>query len=90
MDIKEVITFNIKAMASELNIEKLSGNVEKQSFYKGALYAFRGLLAHPILKELPKTPTNKQSDVIPLWRVRDVLQGHFDYKTVNIVMDDME
>jgi len=37
-----------------------------------------------------KTPTNKQSDVIPLWRVRDVLQGHFDYKTVNIVMDDME
>ena len=42
------------------------------------------------LEELPKTPTNKQSDVIPLWRVRDVLQGHFDYKTVNIVMDDME
>jgi len=42
------------------------------------------------LAELPKTPTNKQSDVIPLWRVRDVLQGHFDYKTVNIVMDDME
>jgi len=36
------------------------------------------------------TSTNKQSDVIPLWKVRDVLQGHFDYKTVNLVMDDME
>jgi len=61
MDIKEVINFNIKVMESELNVETLSGNVEKQSFYKGTLYALRGLLAHPIFKELPETPTNKQS-----------------------------
>ena len=58
MDIKEVLEYNVKVMRDHLNIENLSGNVAKQEFYKGAIYALSGLLAHPVLSESPATPSN--------------------------------
>ena len=64
----------------------------KGDYLSGKAQAYADVLdmLNSDFKVIKNTIPNKQSDVIPLWRVRDVLQGHFDYKTVNSVMDDME
>ena len=61
MDVNDVLGLNLKEYNDRLSIEKLSGNVAKQEFYKGCIYVLLLLLAHPVLAESPKPIPNKAS-----------------------------